>query len=81
MREAPPTSTGGLGGVFAPTKPLVKKEGGLVSQIASKFQNPTDSSAPGSSKLSICSLKRECVLSSQFAESKSQIQEKIKVFK
>ncbi len=31
-------SGGGSGGVFGPTKPL-KKEGGLVSQIASKFQN------------------------------------------
>ena len=46
VREAPPSSTGGLGGVFGPSKPLAKKEGGLVSQIASKFQNNSSESSP-----------------------------------
>ena len=53
VREAPPASPGGLGGtggVFGPSKTLAKKEGGLVSQIASKFQNNSDTSSPGSSK-------------------------------
>ena len=54
VREAPPASPGGLGGtggVFGPSKTLAKKEGGLVSQIASKFQNNSDTSSPGSSKV------------------------------
>ena len=57
VREAPPASPGGLGGtggVFGPSKTLAKKEGGLVSQIASKFQNNSDTSSPGSSKFFVC---------------------------
>lgn len=60
VRETSPTSTGGLGGDFVPIKPLVKKEGGLVSQIASKFQN-SDTSSPRSTAVSLKKTS-DCVL-------------------